>query len=299
MQLEHTVDPFLKWAGSKRKITGLLARFAPERLESYFEPFLGSGALFLHLAQKRPRFKAVLSDSNEDLISVYKIVRDNVQELIEILKLHEENYYKTPEEYFYYIRDSYNALTDLDKAGRLIFLNRTCYNGLYRVNKSGLFNVPHGTYNHPSICQHSRLNSVSDILNKADAEIVCADYGSIIRRCEKGDFVYLDPPYLPVTRTASFKNYTIDNFGFLEQIKLAQEFRSLSSKGCTVLLSNSNSPSIVDLYSNFYSFTISTTRPINCNASKRSHHQELLISNKTILVSKSHNTYAQEVRQMQ
>jgi DNA adenine methylase len=144
--LENRISSILKWAGGKRRIAHFLSRFCPEVIDLYFEPFLGSGALFLYLAQTKPRFKAILSDSNNDLINVYKCVRDNVRNLIDILEIHQSNYYKRPEEYYYYVRDTFSPSSDLENAARLIFLNKTCYNGLYRVNKSGSFNVPHGTY---------------------------------------------------------------------------------------------------------------------------------------------------------
>jgi DNA adenine methylase len=270
----------------------LLARFCPERIQRYYEPFLGSAALFLHLCQTRPRFKAILSDSNEELINVYRCVRDKVRDLIQVLLIHQDNYYRSPEEYFYYIRDGLAVSNELEKAARFIFLNRTCYNGLYRVNKSGLFNVPHGTYLHPTICQEERLVSVSQILNQSDAEILCEHYQQVSAQCSAGDLVYFDPPYLPVSKTANFKDYTAKTFGRMEQIELAIEFKRLSEIGCNVILSNSNSPLITDLYSHFNIFTVSTPRPISCNALKRSNHQELLISNKAILMSKSSQRHA-------
>jgi DNA adenine methylase len=293
---EKTVSSFLKWAGSKRRIVNLLARFCPERIDRYFEPFLGSAALFLLLAQTRPRFKAILSDSNEELINVYTSIRDNVRDLTEVLLVHQANYYKNPEEYFYYIRNDYDALTSTERAARLILLNKTCYNGLYRVNKSGLFNVPHGTYVRPTICQVERLKAISEILNATDAEIFCDYYQNVTERCEPSDFVYFDPPYFPITKTASFKDYTAEDFNYTAHIALAREFERLSKIGCSVLLSNSNSPLIAGLYTNFHTFTVTIPRLINCNAQKRANHQELLISNKRILTKNASNTCAQNVR---
>jgi DNA adenine methylase len=292
------ISSILKWAGGKRRIAHFLSRFSPKIIDRYFEPFLGSGALFLYLAQTKPRFKAILSDSNNDLINVYKCVRDNVYDLIDILKLHESDYYESPKEYYYYIRDAYSPANNLENAARLIFLNKTCYNGLYRVNKSGLFNVPHGTYFNPIICNQKRLEAFSEILQRADAEIICDYYDNITLRCSHGDFVYLDPPYFPLSKTCYFKDYTKDKFGYVEQITLAKEFRRLSNIGCTVLLSNSNSAFITNLYKCFNILTVSTTRQINCNSSNRLRHKELLITNKRLLTAKTVPDYAEKVSQM-
>ena len=170
---------------------------------------------------------------------------------------------------------------------RLLFLNKTCYNGLHRVNKSGSFNVPHGTYTNPIICNSKKLEAFSEILQRADAEIICEYYHNITLRCQHGDFVYLNPPYFPLSKTCYFKDYTKDDFGCPQQIMLAKEFGRLSNIGCTVLLSNSNSTLITNLYKGFNIMTISTTRQINCNASNRQKHEELLITNKRLLVSKT------------
>lgn len=283
----NTTSSILKWAGGKRRIAHFLSKFCPQVIDRYFEPFLGGGSLFLYLTQTKPRFKAILSDSNSDLINVYKCVRDNVRDLIDILQIHQSNYYKKPEEYYYYIRDIYHSTNDLENAARLLFLNKTCYNGLHRVNKSGSFNVPHGTYTNPIICNSKKLEAFSEILQRADAEIICEYYHNITLRCQHSDFVYLDPPYFPLSKTCYFKDYTKDDFGCPQQIMLAKEFGRLSNIGCTVLLSNSNSTLITNLYKGFNIMTISTTRQINCNASNRQKHEELLITNKRLLVSKT------------
>jgi DNA adenine methylase len=283
---ETRVSSILKWAGGKRRIAHFLSRFSPEVIDQYFEPFLGSGALFLYLAQTKPRFKATLSDSNNDLINVYKCVRDNVHELVDLLEIHQSNYYRHPEDYYYYIRDIYSPANDIENACRLLFLNKTCYNGLYRVNKSGSFNVPHGTYKNPIICNRKKLQAFSEILKRTDAEIICDYCQHVTLRCKRGDFIYLDPPYFPLSKTCFFKDYTKDEFGYLEQIMLAKEFKRLSSIGCAVLLSNSKSPVIADLYNGFNILTLSTIRSINCNASNRLRHQELLITNKKFLTEK-------------
>ena len=292
------VRSILKWAGGKRRIAHFLSKFCPDVIDRYLEPFLGSGALFIYLSQTRPRFKAVLSDSNADLINVYKCVRDEVSDLIAILDVHQSEYYRSPDKYYYYIRDNYSPTKNVENAARLIFLNKTCYNGLYRVNRSGLFNVPHGTYLRPTICKSSRLRLFSEILQRSDAEIICDDYRNVIQRCQYLDVVYLDPPYFPLSKTAYFKDYTKEEFGHYEQITLSEEFKRLSNIGCTVLLSNSSSPFIFDLYKDYNIMTVSTTRCINCDASNRLRHQELLISNRRLVVPKTNPTYAQKVSRM-
>jgi DNA adenine methylase len=289
------IRSILKWAGGKRRIAHFLSKFCPEVIERYFEPFLGGGALFLYLSQTRPRFKAILSDSNADLINVYKCVRDEVSDLIAILVVHQSEYYKNPDKYYYYIRDFYSTTKNIEKAARLIFLNKTCYNGLYRVNRSGLFNVPHGTHPRPTICSSLRLRVFSEMLQRSDAEITCDDYRNVIQRCHHPDVVYLDPPYFPLSKTAYFKDYTKEEFGHYEQITLSIEFKRLSNLGCTVVLSNSSSPFIFDLYKDYNIMTVSTTRHINCDASNRLRHQELLISNKGLIALKTHSGYAQKM----
>jgi DNA adenine methylase len=274
------VKSILKWAGGKRRIVHFLSSFFPEVIDQYYEPFLGSGALFLYLAQTKPRFKAVLSDSNKELINAYKCVRDNVNDLVDLLEMHQSNYYRRPDEYYYYIRDIYCPANNIENACRLLFLNKTCYNGLYRVNKSGSFNVPHGTYKNPIICNRKKLHDFSEILKRTDAEIICDYCQHVTKRCERGDLVYLDPPYHPLSKTCYFIDYTKDEFGYVEQKMLANEFKRLSDIGCTVLLSNSKSPFITDLYKGFNIMTLSTIRPINCNASNRQKHHELLVTNK-------------------
>jgi DNA adenine methylase len=297
--LEHSkLGPILKWAGGKRRISYFLSKFFPDTIERYFEPFLGGASLFLYLAQTKPKFKAILSDSNMDLINVYKCVRDYVSDLVALLEVHQSEYYKKREEYYYYIRDTYAPSGNREKAARLIFLNKTCYNGLYRVNRSGFFNVPHGTHPRPTICNSQRLFSFSEILQRSEAEIIYDDYRNVIQRCRHSDVIYLDPPYYPTTKTAYFHEYTKEDFGYLEQTILAKEFRKLSSMGCTVLLSNSSSSLISELYKNYNIMRISTTRSINCDASKRLSHQELLVTNKKLVFPRARPYHAQEVSQM-
>ena len=272
------IRPFLKWAGGKSRLARHLASLYHDRIERYVEPFLGSGALFLYLAQSRPRFPAMLSDSNAELVQLYKCIRDSPVELIEVLEEHQRRYYGKPEEYYYRVRDEHKHQSIVEKAARMIFLNKTCYNGLYRVNKSGEFNVPHGTYVRPLICNRHAIIGGSAILNRSGISIRCADYGTATACCRPGDLVYFDPPYLPLTRTANFTDYTSKKFGYNEHVALAREFRRLANLGCTVLLSNSNSPAVKELYEGFTIRTLDISRSINCKANKRIGQSELVIS---------------------
>ncbi len=278
-----TGGPFLKWAGGKRRLAQHLATLCPDRMERYVEPFLGSGALFLHLAQARQDFPALLSDSNEELVNTYKCVRDHVGELVQALREHERRYYRNPERHYYLVRDDLKAQDKVGRAARMIFLNKTCYNGLYRVNSSGRFNVPHGTYIRPAICNRDALLAASEILNRNGVSIKRANYATATAACRAGDFVYLDPPYLPLTKTASFTDYTRESFGYDEHVALAGEFRRLAGIGCTIVLSNSDSAKIRELYEGFDVQTIEASRSINCCASRRTGHTELVVTSTPVI----------------
>ena len=270
---------FLKWAGGKRRLVTLLDKYTPTNIDRYFEPFLGSGAFFFHLVQSRKQFKAYLSDSNPHLINTYREVRDNLNELIEILMGHQNSYHKNGEKYYYSVRDDQSNKTNTEAAAKFIFLNKTCYNGLYRVNKLGNFNVPHGRYFNPKICNKEKLIECSSLLNKAEVKIVCDIYKNTTLKCKDNDFVYLDPPYFPVSRTSNFTDYTKESFGIQQHQELANEFDRLDSIGSKVLLSNSNSEYVKSLYKNYFILKVKSTRSINCNADRRSAHHDLIISN--------------------
>ncbi|HKO63775.1 MAG TPA: Dam family site-specific DNA-(adenine-N6)-methyltransferase [Candidatus Nitrosocosmicus sp.] len=270
---------FLKWAGGKRRLVTLLDKYTPTNIDRYFEPFLGSGAFFFHLVQSRKQFKAYLSDSNPHLINTYREVRDNLNELIEILMDHQNSYHKNGEKYYYSVRDDQSNKTNTEAAAKFIFLNKTCYNGLYRVNKLGNFNVPHGRYFNPKICNKEKLIECSSLLNKAEVKIVCDIYKNTTLKCKDNDFVYLDPPYFPVSRTSNFTDYTKESFGIQQHQELANEFDRLDSIGSKVLLSNSNSEYVKSLYKNYFILKVKSTRSINCNADRRSAHHDLIISN--------------------
>ena len=276
---------FLKWAGGKKRLVLLLDKLTPSSIDRYFEPFLGGGAFFFYLIQTRKPFKAFLSDSNPQLINTYRVVRDNVKELIEILTDHQEKYYKSGEKYYYSIRDNNNN-NDNNKqsnlaelAGKFIFLNKTCYNGLYRVNKIGNFNVPHGKYFNPKICNKEKLIECSNLLNRSEVNIICDTYKNTTLQCQEDDFIYFDPPYFPVSRTANFTDYTKESFGMKQHRELANEFDRLTSIGSKVLLSNSNSDYIKSLYEKYSILKVKSQRNINCDAKRRSDHHDLIITN--------------------
>ncbi len=270
---------FLKWAGGKKRLVGILDKLTPENIERYFEPFLGSGAFFFYLVQTKKKFKAILSDSNFELINTYKELRDNPNELIDILYEHQTNYYKNREKYYYFIRDEYITKNKTELAAKFIFLNKACYNGLYRVNRLGNFNVPHGRYINPKICNKEKLIDCSELLRIYDVTILCDVYRNIISQCENNDFIYLDPPYFPISKTSNFTDYTKESFGLFEHNELAKEFERLRNIGAKVILSNSNSDYIKSLYTNHEIIKIKSSRNINCDPKKRKDHYDLIILN--------------------
>lgn len=275
--------PFVKWAGGKSQLVAQISRFIPAEFSRYFEPFLGGGALFFYLVSRRDlSFTAFLSDTNSELINAYRVVRDHVEELIEILKYHQKEYRKSPSNYYYQLRDETNNLNNIDCAARFIALNKTCYNGLYRVNKNGLFNVPMGRYKNPVICDIDNLRNVSLVLRQSKSHINVTDYSKIlINGIGKEDFMYLDPPYNPTSSTSNFTGYTNSGFKDDDQKHLAKILRKLDTKGCQLLLSNSDTPLVRKLYEDYSGYTtkIHANRAINSKASKRTGHTELLIRN--------------------
>ncbi len=272
--------PFVKWAGGKRQLLPVIANHIPDEFERYFEPFLGGGAVFFHLASKDKRTKWFISDLNSDLIMSYVVIRDRAKDLISSLELHAENYSKNSSAYYYKIRES-NPKNQIDKVSRLIFLNRTCFNGLYRVNSKGKFNVPLGRYVNPNIVNKENLLAISELFQAREIYIKCQDFEDALRNVGSGDFVYLDPPYQPVSTTANFTSYTKSEFNLEDQERLYSRFKSLDKKGAKVLLSNSKSKEILALFKEYSSgiIKINANRSINSVSSRRSGHTELLIKN--------------------
>ncbi|NHI93447.1 MAG: DNA adenine methylase [Candidatus Lokiarchaeota archaeon] len=266
--------PFLKWAGGKRQLIKQFDDFFPNKFNRYIEPFVGGGAILFYLLPRQ----AIIIDDNEELINCYNVIKKNVTELIESLKKHVNK-----KSYFYEIRGldrdlkAYKRLSDVERASRTIFLNRCCYNGLYRVNSKGQFNVPFGKYKNPNFCDEKNLNAVHQTLQ--GVEIYKGSFETCLEFAKKGDFVYLDPPYHPISNTAYFTSYTKKNFGKESQEKLFQIFQELDSQGCKVMLSNSHEKFILNLYKNYRIVTIRAKRAINSIASKRGEIKETLILN--------------------
>lgn len=273
------MKPFLKWAGGKTQLLDELSKYIPEKYNKYIEPFLGGGALFFHIKPKN----AILSDLNPELVNCYKIVRDNVEELILAL-----NEFLNDETLFYEIRSLNVAdLNEIERAARFIFLNKTCFNGLYRENKKGDFNVPFGRNKNVNISNEEVLRNASFALSTA--KIICADYKYILRRySEEGDFVFLDPPYDAVNSTSDFQRYTKDSFYDDDQISLRNEVNRLVKIGSKVLSTNSNTDFINELYNVYKREVIETRRTISSKATSRK-GQDLIIH--SLLKKKNINTH--------
>jgi DNA adenine methylase len=264
--------PIVKWAGGKSRLTGELLSRSPDRFRRYFEPFLGGAALYFRLA---PRF-GVLSDCNADLINMYRCVAWNVEAVIRRLGKHRAVH---SEEHYYQMRERWNTpgglSADVDRAAAFIYLNKTCYNGLWRVNSRGKFNVPVGRYDEPSIFDPTALRAASGLLKRA--EIGTCHFADAVAVAKAGDFVYFDPPYHPLSETANFTAYTAGSFGPDDQRQLADLARLLVLRGCTVMISNSDTPFIRDLYRGFSIDVVDCARAINSKGSARGPQRELII----------------------
>jgi DNA adenine methylase len=276
---KQAASPFLKWAGGKAQLLPELEFHLPDFL-NYYEPFLGGGALFFHLASSKPIFKSHLSDLNSELVNAYLVVKNDVERLIGYLRRHEIEYTKNPNAFYYKLRGTRPA-NRLERAARLVALNKTCYNGLYRVNSAGEFNVPMGRYKNPMICNPIQLRNASVALAQTRASIRTCSYVNALSRASRGDFVYLDPPFVPLSKTSNFVSYTQDGFSAGDQVQLASVFHSLDKRGCKVLLSNSDTKLARELYSGFDQFQIRASRAISCKAETRTGYTELLVRNYT------------------
>ena len=277
-------QPILKWAGGKRQLITQMEKHFPKKITSYYEPFLGGGAVLFHLQPKT----AVVNDYNEDLINCYICIKDNLEELIEKLKDYTN---KNDAESYYEIRaidrtKKYNKLSLVEKAARLIYLNRTCYNGLFRMNSSGQFNSPFGSYKNPCICNEPVLRAISKYFNENDIQFRIGDFYDACKDAPKGSFVYLDPPYDQYEEQVNFVGYTKDGFDKEDQKRLKEMCDELIEKECYIMVSNSKTPFIVDLYSDQSKYitykinTINARRNINSNAKKRGEVEEVLIIGK-------------------
>ena len=269
--IARAATPIVKWAGGKSASLAQISSYFPKNgsYERYFEPFIGGGAMFFRL---QPH-ESYLFDLNESLIELYQIVRDDVDHLIQALQKHHND-----RDYFYEVRAKQpDTLSPVERAARFIFLNRTCYNGLYRVNRSGQFNVPFGRYKNPRICDVDNLRAANDALQKAHLE--AADFESLLSRAGRGDLIYFDPPYEPLSRTANFTTYTSDGFTSEDQRRLANVFRTLDARGCMLMASNSSAPLIYELYDGYHIHEINVRRAINSDPDGRGSIKELLITN--------------------
>lgn len=268
--------PVVKWVGGKRQLLDEIAPRLPKRITTYCEPFLGGGAVLFSL---QPR-NAIVNDLNADLMLVYEVIRDDVELLIAALEQHENT-----AEYFYNIRDldrdkdAYREMSAIERASRIIYLNKTCYNGLFRVNASGEFNSPFGHYKNPNIVNAPVLRAVSKYLTANNIQLLHIDFEEVLQRVPRGGFVYLDPPYDPVSDKASFTGYNRGGFGREEQERLKRCCDELAARGVRFLLSNSATSFIKELYTGYTVEIVHAKRAINSDASKRGAVEEVLIRN--------------------
>ncbi|WP_414752397.1 DNA adenine methylase [Anabaena sp. CCY 9910] len=263
--------PFLKWAGGKSRLIPQYLSHLPKNYRTYHEPFLGGGALFFYLQPS----KSILTDINSELITTYRCVRDRIEELISLLKEHKSQHNR---DYYYSVRGK-TVDNELEQAARFIYLNKTCYNGLYRVNSQGRFNVPLGKYHNPNICQEDLLRAASNVL--ATSEIKQADFTEVLNYATGSeDFVFFDPPYYPISSTSYFTGYSKNSFGEKDQLILRNTCVELASRGVKVVVCNSDSEFIKNIYQEigFNIYFIEAKRSINSNIKKRGLVKELLIT---------------------
>lgn len=276
MKKNPTVAPVLKWVGGKRQLLPILRGKIPKEYTVYYEPFVGGGAVLFDLQPA----KAVVNDLNEELINLYKVIRDQVEELILDLGKH-----KNEADYFYSIREldrdrkAYAKLSEVERASRLIYLNKTCYNGLFRVNQQGEFNAPFGSYKNPNIVNENVVRAVSAFFISSQVEFRCGDFSNAVAGIEPGSFVYFDPPYDPISESASFTGYHQGGFDRSEQVRLKMMCDTLSAQGVKFLLSNSATDFILDLYQEYEVQIVQARRAINSKANRRGNVPEVLVKN--------------------
>ncbi|MDY2698777.1 MAG: DNA adenine methylase [Lachnospiraceae bacterium] len=269
------ISPIVKWVGGKRQLLADIMPLIDRNCSTYVEPFVGGGAVFFELQPK----KAIINDYNSELINVYTTVRDFPEQLIKKLEEHKN---KNSEEYFYELRafdrkSEYASMSRVEKAARIIYLNKTCYNGLYRVNAAGQFNSPYGKYKNPNIVNATTIKAMSKYLQNPQIKIKEGDYRDALKGLRKGAFVYLDPPYMPISSSSSFTGYTENGFSYEQQVELKKECDKLREKGIAFLQSNSDCQEIRELYKEYDIKTVQAKRTINSNANKRSEISEVLI----------------------
>ena len=271
------LQPFTKWTGGKRKLIPKLKELMPEIYGNYYEPFIGGGALFFELS---PRV-AIINDFNEELINCYIQIKENPIKLIEILKIHKE---KNSKEYYLEIRgldrtDKFKELSKVERAARIMYMLRVDFNGLYRVNSKNQFNVPYGNYANPKIVDEELINNISNYLNTYDITITSGDFEDSVSTVKEGDFVYFDPPYIPLNETSSFTSYTHEGFSYEDQVRLRNTVRRLTEKGVKVMVSNSSSKLTIDLYEEFNIHHVEVSRTNGAKSSSRGIIKEVIITN--------------------
>lgn len=272
-----TLQPFTKWTGGKRQLLPVIRELMPKTYNRYFEPFVGGGALFFDLAPK----DAVINDFNAELINCYQQIKDNPQELIEILKVHQEYNSK---EYYLDLRSAdrderIDMMSEVQRAARILYMLRVNFNGLYRVNSKNQFNVPYGRYKNPKIVDEELISAISVYLNNNQLEIKVGDFEKAIVDVRTGDFVYFDPPYIPLSETSAFTSYTHEGFYFADQVRLRDAFKRLSDTGAYVMLSNSSSALVEELYKDFNIHYVEATRTNGAKSSSRGKISEIIVTN--------------------
>ena len=273
----YNLQPFTKWTGGKRQLLEELRSYMPETYGRYFEPFVGGGALFFDLAPEQ----AVINDFNEELINAYRQIKNNPAELINLLIKHKENNSK---DYYLALRSAdrdgrISRMTGVERAARILYMLRVDFNGLYRVNSKNQFNVPYGRYKNPKIVDVDLLYQISEYLNENDVEILQTDFAEAVKDAETGDFVYFDPPYIPLNETSSFTSYTHEGFSYEEQVRLRDTFKELTERGVYAMLSNSSSPLVEELYKDFNIYFVEAQRTNGAKSSSRGKISEIIVTN--------------------
>lgn len=274
---KQALRPFTKWTGGKRQLLSVIKSLMPESYNRYFEPFVGGGALFFELAPK----DAIINDFNSELINCYQQIKDNPSELIKSLSKHKESNSK---EYYLNLRSAdrdsrIEKMNNVERAARIMYMLRVNFNGLYRVNSKNQFNVPYGRYKNPQIVDSDLIVSISQYLNENTIYILNGDFEEAVKDVEAGDFVYFDPPYIPLSETSSFTSYTHEGFSYEDQVRLRDTFKKLDEKGAYVMLSNSSSPLVGELYKDFNIHKVSATRTNGAKSSSRGKIDEIIVTN--------------------
>lgn len=274
---QSTLQPFTKWTGGKRQLLSVIKSLMPDDYNNYFEPFVGGGALFFELASEN----AVINDFNSELINCYQQIKDEPQKLTNLLREHQKNNSK---DYYLDLRSVDRdgrilTMTDVERAARIMYMLRVNFNGLYRVNSKNQFNVPYGRYKNPKIVDADLILSISQYLNSSDIKILTGDFEKVVQDASAGDFVYFDPPYIPLSETSAFTSYTHEGFSYEDQVRLRDCFKNLDQKGAFVMLSNSSSPLVEELYKGFNIHKVEATRTNGAKSSSRGKISEIIVTN--------------------